>query len=180
VIAAGGPLFRGPRVPSPQIMPNRPFRVLGLQQIAIGGLDKAALKHFWVDLLGLEVLEAYQSERDNVDEEICALGIGPWRVEVDLMQPLDPARKPAVHVPALNHVGLWIDDLAAAYAWLEAQGVRFAPGGIRRGVGGHEICFIHPRGSESFPQGGEGVLIELLQAPDDVIAAYETLLAHAR
>jgi len=103
-------------------MPNRPFRVLGLQQIAIGGLDKSALKHFWVDLLGLEVLEAYQSERDNVDEEICALGIGPWRVEVDLMEPLDPARKPAVHVPALNHVGLWIDDLAAAYAWLEAQG----------------------------------------------------------
>ena len=33
------------------------------------------------------------------------------RCEVDLMQPLDPAKKPAVHEPPLNHVGLWVDDL---------------------------------------------------------------------
>jgi lactoylglutathione lyase len=32
-------------------------------------------------------------------------------VEVDLMQPLDPDKKPAVHTTPLNHVGLWVDDL---------------------------------------------------------------------
>jgi len=56
-------------------------------------------------------------------------------------------------------------------AWLEAQGVRFAPGGIRKGAAGHDICFIHPKGNEPFPIGGEGVLIELVQAPPEVIAA---------
>ena len=88
------------------------------------------------------------------------------------MQPIDPAAKPAVHEPPLNHVGLWVDDLAKAVEWLSAQGVRFAPGGIRKGAAGHDIAFIHPRGNEQSPIGGEGVLIELVQAPPDVVTAF--------
>ena len=149
----------------------RPFRILGIQQVAIGGPDKQRLKALWVGLFGLAVKSTFVSERENVDEDICALGSGPHEVEVDLMQPLDPQRKPAVHATPLNHVGLWIDDLPAAVAWMTAQGVRFAPGGIRKGAAGHDICFIHPRGSDEFPLGGEGVLIELVQAPPEVIAA---------
>ncbi len=151
---------------------DRPFRILGLQQIAIGGPDKQRLKALWVDLLGLPVTGTFRSERENVDEHICALGRGAHSVEVDLMQPLDPAAKPAVHTTPLNHVGLWVDDLPVAVQWLESQGLRFAPGGIRRGAAGHDICFVHPKGGEAeFPFGGEGVLIELVQAPPDVVAA---------
>ena len=149
----------------------RPFRVLGIQQIAIGGPDKARLRTLWVDMLGLEVTGNYVSERENVDEDICAIGSGPNRVEVDLMQPLDPQKKPAVHETPLNHVGLWIDDLPKAVAWLTAQGVRFAPGGIRKGAAGYDICFLHPKGNEAFPIGGEGVLVELVQAPGDLTGA---------
>jgi lactoylglutathione lyase len=151
---------------------DRPFRVLGLQQIAVGGLDKARLRKLWVDTLGLEPVGTFRSERENVDEDIVRLGGGPLEVEVDLMQPLDPAKSPKVHEPALNHVGLWIDDLAAAVAWLEKQGVRFTPGGIRKGASGFDVCFIHPKGNEATPLGGEGVLIELVQAPSEVIAAF--------
>ncbi len=150
---------------------KRPFQVLGIQQIAIGGLSKDRLRTLWVDQLGLEVTGNFVSERENVDEDICSMGSGPYTVEVDLMQPLDPEKKPAVHATPLNHVGLWIDDLTAAVAWLTAQGVRFAPGGIRKGAAGHDICFLHPKASEEFPIGGEGVLIELVQAPPEVIAA---------
>jgi lactoylglutathione lyase len=146
-------------------MSQRPFRILGLQQIAIGGLDKQRLKTLWVDLLGIPVTGTFQSERENVDEDILTLGEGTTAVEIDLMQPLDPDRKPAVHATPLNHIGLWVDDLPAAVQWLEAQGLRFAPGGIRKGAAGHDICFIHPKGNEQFPVGGEGVLIELVQAP---------------
>ncbi|MCZ2104759.1 MAG: VOC family protein [Comamonadaceae bacterium] len=152
-------------------MTTRPFRVLGIQQVAIGGTDKAALRRLWVDLLGLVPAGNFQSERENVDEDIVTLGRGTHRVEVDLMQPLDAARKPAVHIPPLNHIGLWIDDLPRAVEWLTAQGMRFAPGGIRKGASGYDVCFVHPRGNEASPLSGEGVLLELVQAPPEVIAA---------
>jgi lactoylglutathione lyase len=150
---------------------EKPFRVLGIQQVAIGGTDKQRLRALWVDMFGVAVTGRFVSQRENVDEDICTLGRGAHRVEVDLMQPLDVAAKPAVHLPPLNHLALWVDDLAQAVAWMTAQGVRFAPGGIRKGATGHDICFIHPKGNDEFPIGGEGVLIELVQAPPDVIAA---------
>ena len=150
---------------------SRPFQVLGIQQIAIGGTDKSRMQKLWVDMLGLEVTGTFKSERENVDEDILAMGHGAFKVEVDLMQPLDIDKKPAVHTTPLNHVGLWIDDLALAVSWLTAQGVRFAPGGIRQGAAGYDICFLHPKANDEFPIAGEGVLIELVQAPPDVIAA---------
>ncbi|HEY2561604.1 MAG TPA: VOC family protein [Caldimonas sp.] len=153
-------------------VPERPFHVLGLQQIALGAASKAELRALWVDRLGLAVTGWFRSERENVDEDVCVVGDGMARVEVDLMEPIDPAAKPAVHLPPLNHVGLWIDDLRGAVAWLEANGVRMAPGGIRAGAAGHDICFIHPRPNEAFPVAGAGVLIELVQAPADVVAAW--------
>lgn len=150
---------------------NRPFKVLGIQQIAIGGTSKERLKALWVDALGLTVTGTFQSERENVDEDILAIGEGATKVEVDLMQPLDLEKKPAVHTTPLNHVGLWIDDLPKAVEWLTAKGVRFAPGGIRKGAAGYDITFLHPKANEEFPIAGEGVLIELVQAPAQVIAA---------
>jgi len=154
-------------------MNDRPFRVLGLQQIAIGGLDKARLRTLWVDTLGLELTGNYRSEAENVDEDIAVAGTGPYRVEVDLMQPLDPMARPQVPKPPLNHIGLWIDDLPGAVEWLKSRGMRFAPGGIRKGASGYDVCFIHPKASDEFPIGGEGVLIELVQAPPEVIAAFD-------
>ena len=156
---------------------SRPFKVLGIQQIAIGGPDKGRLKTLWVDMFGLEVTGTFQSERENVDEDICAMGVGPFKVEVDLMQPMDIDKKPAVHATPLNHVGLWIDDLPVAVEWLSAQGVRFAPGGIRQGAAGFDITFLHPKANDEFPIGGEGVLIELVQAPPEVVKAFAALAA---
>ena len=154
---------------------NRPFSVLGIQQVAIGSANKAKLSEFWVGLLGLEYKSTFVSESENVDEDICLMGVGDFAVEVDLMQPLDVNKKPRVDTPALNHIGLWVDYLAGAVSWLSAQGLRFAPGGIRRGAAGHDVCFIHPKGNDEFPLSAEGVLVELVQAPDRVIDAYRVL-----
>ena len=156
---------------------QRPFTVLGIQQIAVGGLDKQQLRAFWVDTLGLRYAGSYVSETENVNEDICEAGHGPFKVEVDLMQPLDANKKPKVHEPALNHIGLWIDNLHAAEQWLTEQGVRLTPGGIRKGAAGYDVCFIHPKGNDVFPIGAQGVLVELVQAPDDVIKAFATIKA---
>lgn len=152
-------------------MSDRPFKVLGIQQVAIGGLDKSALSALWTGLLGVEKVGDYQAESENVDEDILRLGDGVHAVEIDLMQPIDPDRSPKVHSPTLNHIGLWIDDLPAAVDWLTGQGMRFTPGGIRRGASGHDVCFLHPKGNDDAPRSGEGVLIELVQAPVDVVDA---------
>jgi lactoylglutathione lyase len=150
---------------------TRPFKILGIQQIAIGGEDKNRLRKLWVDLLGFEYKSTFVSERENVDEDICAIGQGAHQIEVDLMQTFDIKKKPAVHQTPLNHIGLWVDDLPKAVDWLSAQGLRFAPGGIRKGAAGYDITFVHPKGNEEFPLCGEGVLIELVQAPPDIIAS---------
>lgn len=154
---------------------TRPFKILGVQQIAIGGPSKDKLRTLWVDMLGLEITGTFVSERENVDEDITAMGKGPFKVEVDLMQPLDPEKKPAVHATPLNHIGLWVDNLPVAVEWLTAHGVRFAPGGIRKGAAGYDITFMHPKANEEFPIAGEGVLIELVQAPTEVIEAFAKL-----
>lgn len=156
-------------------MSQRPFRVLGIQQIAVGALDKSKLRKLWVDIFGLTLTGNFKSEKENVDEDIAVLGSGPLKVEVDLMQPIDPEKRPAVHKPPLNHIGLWVDDLTVAYKWLEEQGMRFTPGGIRKGAAGYNVCFIHPKGNEAFPLSGEGVLIELVEAPQEVIDAFDTI-----
>ena len=165
-----GPAWGGPAL-GPGVTTARPFKVLGIQQVAIGGLSKARLRTLWVEKFGLEVTGNFRSERENVDEDICAMGVGAFKVEVDLMEPIDPNGKPAVHTTPLNHIGLWIDDLPRAVAWLGANGVRFAPGGIRKGAAGFDICFVHPKSNDEFPIGGDGVLIELVQAPPEVITA---------
>ncbi len=154
---------------------TRPFKILGVQQIAIGGPSKEKLRTLWVDMLGLEITGNFVSERENVDEDITAMGKGPFKVEVDLMQPLDPEKKPAVHATPLNHIGLWVDNLPVAVEWLSSNGVRFAPGGIRKGAAGYDITFMHPKANDEFPIAGEGVLIELVQAPQEVIDAFAKL-----
>lgn len=149
----------------------RPFKVLGIQQIAIGNESKEKLKNFWVDLMGLNPTGNFKSEKENVDEDIVTLGKGAFVVEMDLMQPIDANKSPKVHEPKLNHIGLWIDDLPACVKWLTEKKVRFTPGGIRRGASGYDVCFIHPKGNEEFPYCSEGVLVELVQAPPEVIKA---------
>ena len=40
-----------------------------------------------------------------------------------------------------------------------------------KGAAGYDICFLHPKGNDEFPVGGGGVLIELVQAPPEIVAA---------
>ena len=151
-------------------MTDRPFKILGVQQIAIGNASLDALRSLWIDTLGVTKTGEYEAASENVVEDILTLGTGAHAVELDLMQPLDPEARPRVDSPALNHMGLWVDDLATAVEWLTDKGMRFTPGGIRAGAAGYDVCFIHPKGNDEFPMCGEGVLIELVQAPDEVIA----------
>jgi lactoylglutathione lyase len=151
----------------------KPYKILGVQQIAIGCVERESLDKLWKDVFGLKPHDTVTIEKENVIEDIVQLGPSPYTVEIDLMTPFDSMKSPKVHVPPLNHIGLWVDNLPAAVTYMtQVAKVRFTPGGIRRGAAGHDVIFIHPKGNEEFPISGNGVLIELVQAPQDVIDAY--------
>jgi len=150
----------------------RLFRILGVQQIAIGCESREPLNALWYGVFGLTAAETHTLPKENVQEDIVRVGPMPWTVEIDLMTPVDVNAKPAVHQPPLNHIGLWLDDLPATVRWMQDSGVRFTPGGIRRGAVGHNVAFIHPKGNQEFPLSGNGVLIELVQAPAEIIQAF--------
>ena len=48
---------------------QRPFKVLGVQQIAIGGPDKVRLQKLWVDMLGLEVTGTFKHRKVELAKE---------------------------------------------------------------------------------------------------------------
>jgi lactoylglutathione lyase len=151
----------------------------------------------WQDIFGLEKHSSHRIESENVEEDIIKLGPAPYEVEIDLMRPIDPEKRQGimmksragvcdvnmadyrvstlfvrVHKP-LESFGLWVDNLPQAVDWMQQQGVRFTPGGIRTGAAGHDVVFIHPKGSEEHPISGNGVLIELVQAPANVIDSFK-------
>eukprot|EP01079_Euglenida_sp_SAG-EU17-18_P000082 gene82-2344_t len=154
------------------------------------GLTESALGDFWIGHLGLEKVPMpvcgfypatmpcmplptspvtdFRSEKENVDEDVLTVGRGLLgTVEVDLMAPLDPEKSPKVHVPALNHIGLWVDDIHAAVKYCEQNSIRVV-GGVRQGASGHDVTFVHPKSAC-------GILLELVQAPQKVIQAYKEL-----
>lgn len=79
---------------------EKPFRILGLQQIAVGSTDQEGLRLLWKDILGLPQVGTFRSASENVDEDILILGDDDngEPVEVDLMTPLDPNKRPKVRV----------------------------------------------------------------------------------
>jgi lactoylglutathione lyase len=146
---------------------DRPFKILGIQQVAIGHDDRMTLNHLWYNIFGLQLIKQnIIIESENVCEDIVRDGND---IEIDLMTPLDSTKSPKVHIPPLNHIGLWVDDLVIAVEWMTKHGVRFTPGGIRTGAAGYNVTFIHPKSNDIFPISGNGILIELVQAPDHII-----------
>ena len=88
----------------------------------MGSLNKAELQKFWGDILGLKKITSFKSEKENVDEDVMEVGKGLLgKVEIDLMTPLDPEKSPKVHIPPLNHIGLWVDDLPKCVEYLESK-----------------------------------------------------------
>lgn len=134
--------------------------------MAIGNLSKDVLGKFWIEHLGIKKVHSFVSEKENVDEDVLEVGRGPLgTVEIDLMAPLDPEKSPKVHIPALNHIGLWVDNLENAVEYCAANEIRVV-GGIRKGASGHNITFVHPKSAG-------GILLELVQAPPEVIRAFD-------
>lgn len=76
---------------------ERPFAILGVQQIAIGCAEREPLNRLWIDVFGLQAEHTgITIETENVVEDILKVGRGKSVVEIDLMTPIDPDKSPKV------------------------------------------------------------------------------------
>lgn len=128
--------------------------------IAVNSLE-AAIPVFRA-LLGENTTGRESVPSEEVD--IAFFGTGPGRVELlEGHGPSSPvSRFVARRGPGLHHVCFSVPDLPAAIARLAESGVHPIPPGIRRGAGGSEVAFLHPRDCG-------GVLVELSSTGADTL-----------
>ena len=126
--------------------------------LAVADLD-AAVEHY-ANTWGLTVEHRERVEDQGVEEAMLPLG-GSYLQLLGATGPDTTVGKfLAKRGEGLHHIAYEVDDLEAALAKLKADGVPLIDEAPRRGGRGHMVAFVHPRGNH-------GLLVELIQKPDD-------------
>ncbi len=129
--------------------------VTRIDQIAIAVEDLDAAVDFYERAFGLHPTSRERIEDDGVEEAMLHVG----GVAIQLLAPTREdspiARYLARHGPGLHHLGFGVSSLGAALDHLRAEDVPLIDEVPRRGGGGHDIAFVHPKGTG-------GVLVELI------------------
>jgi methylmalonyl-CoA epimerase len=131
------------------------MNVTRIDQIAIAVEDLDAAIAFYERAFGLRLSSRERVEDDGVEEAMLQVG----DVAIQLLAPTREdspiARYLERHGPGLHHLGFGVSSVSAALDHLRAEDVRLIDEEPRRGGGGHDIAFVHPRGTG-------GVLVELI------------------
>ncbi|PZS26016.1 MAG: methylmalonyl-CoA epimerase [Pseudonocardiales bacterium] len=128
--------------------------------IACRDLDEAAARY--AELFGLTVVCRETNDEQGVHEAMLEVSLAPAGGSyVQLLQPTRPDSPVGRFLDrrgeGIHHIGYGVDDVEAALATLDGQGVRLIDRRPRHGSMGAAIAFLHPRDLG-------GVLTELVQA----------------
>lgn len=120
--------------------------------IAVGSI--AAARGFY-EALGLAVGREEVVEQEAVRTAMFRLG--GMRLELLEAMAEDSAigRFVAKRGEGLHHIAVRVGDVDAAFARMQAEGVRLVNDGVRVGAGGHRYFFVHPASAG-------GVLVEVV------------------
>ena len=122
--------------------------------VAVKSIAEAA--KFWEDTLGLKIT----ATEEVAEQKVITAFIPCGDSEVELLQATSEDSAIAKFIEnkgeGIQHIALRVDDLEAALAALKEQGVRLIDEKPRRGAGGAQIAFLHPKATG-------GVLLELCQ-----------------
>lgn len=134
------------------------MRVKRLHHVGIAVAKLADAAAFYDGVLGLRAAGAEEVGSQGV--RVAFYAAGDARVEC-----LEPSRPDSPvgkflnsRGPGLHHLAFEVDDIVASLAELQAKGVPLIDAAPRRGAGGNQIAFLHPKGCG-------GVLVELVEAP---------------
>lgn len=122
--------------------------------IAVNSMDEG--KTFWNEILGLEF-----SGEETVAEQKVNTGFFPvGESEVELLESTAPDGPVAKYIEkkgtGVQHIAFVVEDVGAALEELKAKGVPLIDQQPRRGAGGKQIAFLHPKATG-------GVLVELCE-----------------
>jgi len=122
--------------------------------IAVNSMDEG--KKFWNEILGLGF-----SGEETVAEQKVKTGFFPvGESEVELLESTAPDGPVAKYIEkkgtGVQHIAFVVEDVAAALEELKAKGVPLIDQAPRRGAGGKQIAFLHPKATG-------GVLVELCE-----------------
>ena len=118
--------------------------VRSVHHVAFAVEDLDAAVETYRSLFGAEVEVRGRLEQQGVEAVYLRLGSG----RVELVAPLGAdthvGRFLVSRGPRMHHVGIAVDDVAAAVGELAAQGVEVIDPEPRPGLGGHLVSFVHP------------------------------------
>jgi methylmalonyl-CoA/ethylmalonyl-CoA epimerase len=127
--------------------------------VALAVSDLEAAMALYTRVWGLAVVHREVVGDQGVEEVLLAPASGG--AEIQLLGALGPdtpvGRFLAKRGEGLHHIAYEVDDLEAALAALQAEGVELVDAAPRRGSAGTRVAFVHPKGNR-------GVLTELVQA----------------
>jgi methylmalonyl-CoA/ethylmalonyl-CoA epimerase len=118
--------------------------VRSVHHVAFAVEDLDAAVETYRSLFGAEVEIRDRLEAQGVEAVYLRLGEG----RIELVSPLGPdthvGRFLVNRGPGMHHVGIAVDDVAAAVDELAAKGADVLDGEPRPGLGGHLVSFVHP------------------------------------
>ena len=135
------------------------FKVLGVDHIGIAVSDLKKVGSFWSEALGLPA-----NGEETVAEQKVTTGFFPTPngSEIELLAATEDSSPIAKFIEknggrgGIQHIALRVDNLEAALADLKEKGIKLIDEKPRKGAGGAQIAFIHPKATH-------GVLLELCQ-----------------
>mgnify|MGYP002674032642 CR=1 FL=1 len=137
------------------------FKILGVDHIGVAVNDLDETQNFWT-AIGLPC-----TGQETVAEQKVTTTFNPTPngSEIELLAATEPDSPIAKFIEknggrgGIQHIALRVDDLPAAIAELQEKGIRMIDTKPRKGAGGADIAFVHPKSTY-------GVLLELCQHED--------------
>ena len=109
---------------------------------AVEDLDEAV--ETYRSLFGAEVELRGRLEDQGVEAVYLRLGSGRVELVSALGEDTPVGRFLARRGPGMHHIGYAVEDVGVAVGELEARGANVIDAEPRRGLGGHEVSFVHP------------------------------------
>jgi methylmalonyl-CoA/ethylmalonyl-CoA epimerase len=140
-------------------MSKLPFKVLGIEHVALAVKDVDTPSNIFGSLLGIE----HTSSQEITDQKVNTHIFDTTKGKIELLDALSDDSPISKFLEnrgeGVHHIAFKVDKLQPALDYLKNNGVQLIDEYPRVGAEGLLIAFLHPKSTH-------GVLVELCQSPE--------------